>query len=237
MAKHASIRSMLVATDSVCLGAASAMFGRRRRLAGLAVHPGPGGTMASYVVGVDSDWAAAGAGGAFTDPGAQMDARLEELLATASGPVNWRAVASGEAELRWSALREWVEWFRLEFGFDHRVVPPCWYRHRALVNVLSALRDHWLSGYDPMNAASGASEWHRVLNQLEPRLRDWAARTGCTASAHRPDLVAEYPDDREAWDEHVTGDIAERERRELADALATAEDRLDARPLTPGGPA
>lgn len=148
------------------------------------------------------------------DAAVAVDARLEAMLGATSGPLNWRAVTARDAREQWMAVREWVEWFRVEFGYDHRVVPPCWYRHPALVSLLSALRDHWLFAYDPMNSALAASDWHRALIVLEQRLRDWAARTGCTAGAHRPDLLADYPDDSTEWEEHLSADIAARRARD-----------------------
>ncbi len=131
-------------------------------------------------------------------------------------------VESSDARQRWHELREWVDWFRAEFAFDHRVVPPCWYRHRALVSVLSALRDHWLAAYDPLNTPIGASDWHRALWQMEQRLREWASRTGCTTGEHRRDVLAEYPDDAEIWEAHVASDIAARAQREMRAAVETA---------------
>jgi hypothetical protein len=179
------------------------------------------GTVVSYEVGVGTDWSA-DRGHVAGDGADVVDARLEALLAAASGPVNWRSVVSGDAGGRWSELRDWVDWFRLEFAFDHRVVPPCWYRHRALVSVLSALRDHWVSAYDPLNTPVGASDWHRALMHLEVRLREWASRTGCTVGAHRPDVLAQYPDDTETWKAHVAADVAARAEHEMGTAVASA---------------
>jgi hypothetical protein len=31
---------------------------------------------------------------------------------------------------------------------------------------------------------------------------------------HRPDVVAKYPDDADAWEQHITADVAARARRE-----------------------
>lgn len=149
-----------------------------------------------------------------------IDPRLQAWLDQAAGPVNWRTVSSADAQAQWSALRDWVDWFRAEFGYDHRVVPPCWYRHRALVHLLAALRDHWRVAYDPLNTAAGAAEWHRSLMQLETRLRDWAARTGCTSAAHRPDVVATYPDDSATWQQHLHDDITTRRQRDVLHAVA-----------------
>lgn len=152
------------------------------------------------------------------DAGAAVDARLEAMLGAASGPLNWRAVKAEDAPQSWQALREWVDWFRSEFEFDHRVVPPCWYRHSALVNLLSALRDHWLYAYDPMNTAVAASDWHRALMVLEQRLREWASRTGCTVAEHRPDVLAEYRDDAVEWERHLAADMAARQAHEAEPA-------------------
>lgn len=74
---------------------------------------------------------------------------------------------------QWRTLRAWVSWLRTRFAFDHRVIPPCWYRHDALVELLSALHDHWWPAYEPLNSPTAASKWHRVLAQLEPRLREF----------------------------------------------------------------
>jgi hypothetical protein len=80
-----------------------------------------------------------------------------------------------------------------------------------LVELLSALRDHWRAAYDPLNSPTAASEWHRVLAQLEPRLREWAARTGCTPTQHRPDAMQPYPDDETEWEKHLREDLARRQ--------------------------
>lgn len=154
---------------------------------------------------------------------ALADTQLGTLFAAESGPVNWRETSSTDAKAAWACIRDWVEWFRREFVFDHRVVPPCWYRHAALVSVLSALHDHWRAAYEPLNTPAASSEWHRSLVQLEQRLRDWASRTGCTVGAHRRDVVALYPDDSAEWAAHVAADVgarAERERLAPTDADA-----------------
>ena len=148
-----------------------------------------------------------------TDTAGLIEDRLDALLGRAAGPVMWDVLSPEDATEQWRTLRAWVSWFRTRFGFDHRVVPPCWYRHDALVELLSALRDHWRAAYDPLNSPTAASEWHRVLAQLEPRLREWAARTGCTRTEHRPDARQAYPDDDAEWAEHVREDLARRRLR------------------------
>jgi hypothetical protein len=147
------------------------------------------------------------------------DAQLDALIRAARGPLNWLLVEQKDAPAAWHEMRDWVEWFRAEFSFDHRVVPPCWYLHPALVNLLSAVRDHWYAAYDPVGPPAGASDWHRALVQLEPRLREWAARTGCTVSMHRPDVAVVYPEDDGTWAAHLMADAENR-----AQALALPAD-------------
>jgi hypothetical protein len=129
-----------------------------------------------------------------------------------AGPVNWRELGPADAEVAWRDLRAWVDWFRTRLGLDHRVVPPCWYHHPALVDLLSAVHDHWREAYQRTSPRSAGADWHRALIGLEQRLRDWAARTGCTPTLHRPDVVAEPADDTDAWQRHVAEDRAARHR-------------------------
>lgn len=180
---------------------------------------------------MDDGWADA-SGYLDDDAAALVDARLEAVLGVSTGPVNWRSLRSGETKAAWAALRGWVVWFRHEFAFDHRVVPPCWYRHSALVSVLSALFDGWRCAYDPLNTPGGASDWHETLIQLETRLRDWASRTGCTVGVHRADVFPVCPNDDEQWAAHVAGDVAARAEGESGQEASAAPQLF---PVESGG--
>jgi hypothetical protein len=158
-----------------------------------------------------------------------MRNRLGAVVRVVDSPTNWTFVRADDAEERWTKLRGWVDSFRCEFGFDHRVVPPCWYLHPALVRVLSALRDQWCSAYDPLNMLTAPAAWHVTLLQLEPRLREFASRTGCTADTHRPDVVALYPDDEERWAAHLAADVEARRIREQAELLQRGPGRRGGR--------
>lgn len=155
--------------------------------------------------------------GVGSDPAEDLADRYPlTFLAAVGAPTDWRSLPAADRGQSWSGLREWVEWFRCEFVLDHRTVPPCWYRHSAVVSVLSALHDHWRYAYDPLNSLLGPSDWHRTFMQLEQRLRDWASRTGCTAGAHRDDVVAGYPNDEVEWTAHVAADVARHAETGLA---------------------
>ena len=145
--------------------------------------------------------------------------RYAELLKDAVGPTDWRVVPAVEAHQRWTDLRTWVEWLVRRYALDHRVVPPCWYLHPSLVDVLTALRDHHAYAFDPLQPGSTATEWHRVFADLERRLRDWASRTGCTRDQHRPDVHPAGLDDDQRWAAHLEADESQRIAEQIADGL------------------
>jgi hypothetical protein len=97
----------------------------------------------------------------------------EELLGTVGASTDWRRLSASEAVEAWAELRECVVWLKNRYVLDHRVVPPCWYLHGALVDLLTALRDHHDYAFGELQPATAAGEWHRVFRDLEARLRDW----------------------------------------------------------------
>jgi sugar lactone lactonase YvrE len=90
----------------------------------------------------------------------------------------FRACSSGDQQLE--TLHEGCRWAE-----GPLYVPASRY---LVWSDISALRDHWRAAFDPLNSPTATSEWHRVLAQPEPRLREWGARTGCTPAMHRPDV-------------------------------------------------
>jgi hypothetical protein len=161
-----------------------------------------------------------------------LDSDWDALLRELAGPLDWRQVPSADARREWADLRSWVDWFTVRFVLDHRVVPPCWYRHGALVELLTALRDHHRCAFDRLQPPSAATEWHRVLRDLEPRLRDWASRTGCTRDLHRADVTIQRSDDAAPWEAHLAEDRRKRVTAEQA-ATAAASDTQIAPPAPP----
>jgi hypothetical protein len=143
----------------------------------------------------------------------------DALLAGIQSPTDWRRIPPSEVRTAWRDLREWVEWLRDRYTLDYRVVPPCWYRHSALVDVLVALRDHHQYAFSDLQPASAATEWQRVFRDLEPRLREWASRAGCTRDTHRPDITMPCPDDTPVWQQHLADDELRRIARDQAQPL------------------
>jgi hypothetical protein len=54
--------------------------------------------------------------------------------------VCWRDLDAADAESELERLDGWVIWITERYGLDHKVIPPCWGHHGAIVEELSALR-------------------------------------------------------------------------------------------------
>ncbi|NEN07652.1 hypothetical protein G3T36_17490 [Diaminobutyricibacter tongyongensis] len=87
--------------------------------------------------------------------------------------INWRALTKDEAPEIWTELGEWVDWFIRRYNLPTRKIPPCWYKHGALVEELSALHAAWLVSFDNLDAGYGPIGWHERLAVAIPRLAGW----------------------------------------------------------------
>lgn len=148
-----------------------------------------------------------------------LDAYIERTIGSVPRPLEWRRVRAVDARAEWAALDKWCRWLVNRYALDVREVPPCWYRHGAVVEELSALHGAWRVAYDPTQAASATADWHRALWDTRLRLRDWLSRTGCTVREHRSDTPpawsaanANYAD---AFGGHVSADEETRRRAEI----------------------
>lgn len=101
--------------------------------------------------------------------------------------VRWRDVDPETAAAEQDRLREWVGWFVGRYCLDHKTVPPCWAQHGALVEELAALCSLWELCYADDAAAADPIMFHRELDAARRRLREWAARRGCSRAEHRDD--------------------------------------------------
>jgi hypothetical protein len=132
---------------------------------------------------------------------ARADADLVEEFVVGELPVatHWPSLPAAERAEEWDRLRAWVERFvdRFHLGVDR--VPPCWYRHNALVEALSALRDHEAACYTDTGSPAGPVDWFRGFREVEARLVEWSARTGCDARQHRADQTREWHTDPDQW--------------------------------------
>ncbi len=103
------------------------------------------------------------------------------------GPLHWPSLTARERDAALPVLREWVEHLIERFALDARVLLPCWEQHPALVEVLSALRDHERGCYADTAAPTAGIEFIRAVYDVRRILTDTVARTGCTVRDHRDD--------------------------------------------------
>ena len=105
------------------------------------------------------------------------------------GPIHWPSLTVQEAASRMSELRDWVSLLVTRFGLEPRTVPPCWARHPAMVEILSALRDHERASYADTAPPTAAVDWLRALRDAQLLLAETGARTQCTVHEHRNQAV------------------------------------------------
>jgi hypothetical protein len=117
--------------------------------------------------------------------------------------VCWRWLTADAAAEEWRALRDWVDWLVGRYSIDHRVVPPCWYRHGVLVEELSALHTLWQVCFRRDASASDPVSFHEHLALGLARLREWAARRACKPGLHRDDQPPLWPDTDDDFRAHL----------------------------------
>ena len=103
-------------------------------------------------------------------------------------PIHWPSLTAPERDRRMVQLEEWVDQLIARFALDTRVVPPCWPRHNAMVETLSALRDHERASYHQAAPPTAAVDWLRAFRDVETLLRTIAGQTQCTAQTHRGEI-------------------------------------------------
>ncbi|MFJ6742829.1 hypothetical protein ACIQOU_28550 [Streptomyces sp. NPDC091279] len=85
----------------------------------------------------------------------------------------WSAMSPPERRSRLRELRRWVEWLRYTAEL-HNEIPPCWYRHRWVQEILTALYVGWVRAYEggevPGREFSEA-EWISTVHALRPYLK------------------------------------------------------------------
>ena len=154
-------------------------------------------------------------------------ALAQQVLSHAQRPIDWNRLSADEAPVVLAALDTWVRRTVDRYSLDHRDVPPCWFRHAAIVEELSALRTAHIDAFHPAHPPSGPAEWHTIFGNTRARLRDWTARTGCKPDAHRENPPVPWAgDDSGAYAEELSAYVADDQRRREA-AEQQHVDQLD----------
>lgn len=128
----------------------------------------------------------------------------------------WSRMDRDRAAALWVELEEWVQWLRETYQFPQGQFPPCWYRHGAVREELTALMAAHKAAYPDEAGAdayrSDMTAWHThefwpVIN----RLRAIGGYSDCTAQecAHIAKAVVTVP----GLAEYVAADLEGRPER------------------------
>lgn len=140
-------------------------------------------------------------------------------------PVVWQDLSTGEAFDTWSDLGHWVTWLVRRFRLRPREVPPCWFRHGAAIEELTAMWGGYRVAYGQEQPATAAADWLRILADTRAHLADWMSRCGCTATEHRDDPEVTWVDSDPAFGRFVGADCSSRN--------ASARPATAGRPVAP----
>lgn len=113
-------------------------------------------------------------------------------------PYCWKHVSASEARGLWVRLREWVDWVNARyFSSSWESIRPCWFRHPAAVEELTALWAAWESAYRASDEGEGFSDaalwWHEKLHAVVHRLWD-EQFAECKAGHQDPDVYERATD-------------------------------------------
>lgn len=128
------------------------------------------------------------------------DAQVQETTAEPAAyvPYCWKHVSASEARGLWIRLREWVDWVNGRyFASSWESIRPCWFRHPAAVEELTALWAAWEAAYRSSDEGEGFSDaalwWHEKLHTVVHRLWD-EQFAECKAGHQEPDVYKRATD-------------------------------------------
>lgn len=142
----------------------------------------------------------------------QVDDRDDASFVDGVTAWTWSALGPHGAEMLWQRLDRWVGWLRGRYPLAEQL-PGCWWRHRELVEELTALHVAWQAAYsDPAASLTAPIEWHQhYLPTFLSRVRGWGVH--CT-DTHRARPVTLYSDagtdDPAAFERYVADDVQQR---------------------------
>ncbi|WP_238545396.1 MULTISPECIES: hypothetical protein [Streptomyces] len=114
----------------------------------------------------------------------------------------WAAMPPAERRMKMRELADWVSWLTATFELHNRM-PPCWYRHTAVVEHLTALYAAWVRSYcTPTGHRELAEvEWISMLHAFAPHLQVASCATG--THQEPPPRSAVRPDAQEAFETYL----------------------------------
>ncbi|MGO4362284.1 hypothetical protein [Terrabacter sp. RAF57] len=117
---------------------------------------------------------------------------FEHAFGQLRGPVHWPSLTEDEARERMLELDDWVTDLVRRFAIEPRFVPPCWAKHGALIEILSALRDHERADFADTASPTAGLDFIRALHDGHHFLAEHVAKTQCSVAGHRDDFIAPW---------------------------------------------
>lgn len=100
-------------------------------------------------------------------------------------PVNWWKLDVEERAETLEVLQKWVPQLVRSYGLKDSVVPPCWWKHEALVQELLALFQYRNQQQVlPVSPPSAMLDFHYQFDIARRRLAEWTGMTGCNSAEH-----------------------------------------------------
>lgn len=121
----------------------------------------------------------------------------DEFEEYASPVVNWRELDPADAGPVWEELGSWVAWARERY--ELRKLHPCWFKHPAAVEYLSALHTAWTVLFSEEDSGLGPVTFLEKLRSATPTIEK--ALEGCTLKEHNGRGLNAWPalDDDPHW--------------------------------------
>lgn len=144
-----------------------------------------------------------------TEQSAEALAALAEPSAGEVDVINWRVADQRQAAAQMEPLREFVDWLIATYNVQPSVIPPCWWKHPALIQELYALHAFHAMAFDSQDPGQGPIGFQERWFMARSRLSEYTNDTGCTGSAHARPVEPPRPtriDDE--WFELTTGSRA-----------------------------
>jgi hypothetical protein len=130
--------------------------------------------------------------------------------------VCWDDLPPDEYTHQLAELADWIGWLRSTYRIPATVLPPCWFTHPGLREVIGHLWTGWLLTRHP-DAGVGmiGLDWDQRREAAIGRVREATAITGCTATRHQaepePGAVIS-PSVEQLWQDHLDSQTLERVR-------------------------
>lgn len=111
----------------------------------------------------------------------------------------WEVMEPAVRRERLAELRSWVQWLVGTYPWTLTHITPCWYQHKDVRELLTALFVSWVRTYSPGSKRETAEvEWIDALYRTVPRM----ALQECNGQRHIDPRVRDFKDSERVFEIH-----------------------------------